>query len=680
MTQGSESTPSDRPPITTTTDTVPRRFERWARDTPDARAVIAGPDSLTYGQLDLRSNQLAHHLLAAGLPAGAVVAVGTDRRPELLVALLAVLKAGGAYTVLDVEQPRTGQRQLAAVEPFALLTHAAHQARLDHGRGLRVVRLGAEAAAIAERPTGPPARSTGGGLTAAYLFTGGAAPRAVAVGHTRLLAALDRWTEVVRPLPADRHLITAGSAVTAFAAGWTRPLCTGGALVVPRNGAWKPDEIRHAVESEQVTVLHTDPAGASRQFLWAPGTGVAAARAATTAVPGARTEDGAGLRALRLVTVTGDRLYVDEQAALQRRLRTGVRLLNVYGPTETAGTGTWFELPQLPGPVDDPARVCLIGTPFPGCRAELRDGQLYLTPPEGGDAVPTGDLARLRDDGLLEFGGRLRDRITLDGRSLDPHQVESVIRAHEGVGSVLVAAVAGFGGARRLVAYVAPPMEDPARPPGAGLPDTDGLREHLAGRLPAEDRPRAVVRLRTLPRNEAGQEDRDALPQPARAPAHTPPRHTGKYASASTGEGSASCAIGCGVLWLGFAARILTDVIWPGATDVTGVPQPWAFLFQVLYVFECVAFGLGVAFLVGGRPRMRALGHGRKLTAAAHLAIVYLLAAWWPQDNFYRLAAKQDWPHQAALVYVFNVPLMIAAAVVAYFATRRRAHLFDFED
>lgn len=168
MTQGSESVRFGK----AATDTVLHHFGQWVRDAPSARAVISGSESLTYGQLDARANQLAHHLLDAGLPAGGLVAIGTDRQAELLVAVLAVLKSGGTYTVLDVDVPRTGQQQLAAAPPFALLTHAAHQARLDDGSGLRVIRLGAEAAAIADRPTGPPPAPSGSGRTAAVLFTG----------------------------------------------------------------------------------------------------------------------------------------------------------------------------------------------------------------------------------------------------------------------------------------------------------------------------------------------------------------------------------------------------------------------------------------------------------------------------------------------------------------------------
>ncbi|WP_405834304.1 AMP-binding protein [Streptomyces sp. NBC_00105] len=684
MTQGSESVRFGK----RTADTVLQRFEQWARDTPGAHALIAGPESLTYGQLDERAGRLAHRLLASGLPPGGLVAIGTALQAELVVALLATLKAGGTYVVVDAETPRTGQGQLAVAEPFVLLTTLAHRAALDNGSGVKVIRLGAEAPAIAgqrgeqpaDRPSGQsadqPSDQTSGqaaalppsqapGRTAALLFTGAAEPRAVPVSHGLLLAAHESWAEVARLTPADRHLIAAGTDVTAFAAGWTGALCSGGALVLPRKSPWKPEDIRAAVGTEHVTVLHTGPATALDLLKGGEGPGTA-------------------FRSLRLLAVSGDRLYLDDQADLQVLLRPGARVLNIYGLAESAGTGTWFELPQLPRPLDDPEELSLLGTPFPGWRAEVRDGQIRLTPPGAGDAIPTGDLGVLREDGLLEFGGRLGDRITLPGgRSVDPHPIESAIRSHEGIGSVIVNGVDSARGPRRLVAYVAPPAGGSTSPVRALLPDIEELRDHLAGKVPREETPRTVIRLRALPRNRAGQEDRAALPLPilpAAAAKGSGGSTSGKYGAAPAGEGLPTSCAGCGGVALGFVALILTNLLWPGSTDLTGVPQPWASLFSILYLFECAAFGIGVVFLFGGRARMRSRGRGRRITAAAHVAVSYLLLAWWPQDNLYRLAAKQDWPRQAALVYTFNVPLMIAGAVVAAYLVAKPADPFDFDE
>lgn len=675
MTQGSESTRSG----SRTIDSVLDRFEHRARDTPEAWALIAGPDSLTYGKLDARANQLAHHLLDAGLPRGGLVALGTARQAELLVALLGVLKAGGHYAVIDVEDSSTGRGQLSRVEPFAVLTHAAHHARLDDGRGLRFIGLGAEASDIAARPADPPARTLD--RAALLSFTGGPQPRPVVVTHATLLGAYEAWAEVARLTPEDRHLITAAPDVTSFATGWTRALCSGGALVLAERGPWTAGAIRRTVETAQVTVVHTDPVGAAQLLL----------RDAEVVTARQRREPDEALRSLRMVTVTGDRLFLDEQAALHGRLQVGARLLNVYGLAETAGTGTWFDLAQLPRPQDEPERHALIGTPFPGYRVDLRDGQIRLTPPGAEDAVPTGDLGELRPDGLLEFGGRRRHRIVLDdGNSFDPHAAEGVIRGHDRVGAVLVGAVPvpGTSGATRLVAYVTPPADDLSEGAGGGLPDVDGLREHLKGKLPPWQAPRTVIRLRALPRSRAGQENRDAVPQPPRlTDPVTAGRRGGKYAAARSGPisgpESVLYAVGCAVPLMVVAGGFLlvpAKVLWPGSTDLAGVPGPWAFLFFVLYLFEGGAFVAGLLFLFFGRRAMLRQGRSPGFTTAAHLAVVYLLAAWWPQDNSYRIAAKTDWPVQAALVYTFNIPLMIAAGVVAAYVTQKPASPFDSDD
>ncbi|MFE4257629.1 AMP-binding protein [Streptomyces sp. NPDC056883] len=678
MTQGSEPfTHSGRH----TGDTVLSRFERWARDTPGAPAVAAGAESLTYGQLDARANQSARHLLDCGLPERAVVAVCSAPRAELVVLLLGILKAGAAYTVIDVENPRTGQRQLAAARPFALLADAADQARLDDGGDLRVIRTGGQhAVATAGLSTDTPDRAPRGD-TAAVLFTGGTDRRAVPLSHERFLAAHEGWARVAGPVPEDRHLITAAPDLTGFAAGWTRALCEGGALVLPEGPRWTPESLRRAVDAERVTVLHTDP-GAATQLLLRDGE---ASLSRTLHRPDE------GLRSLRMVTVAGDRLYLDEQAALLARLRPGARLLNVYGPTEAAGIGARFELPQLAAPLDGAEELSLIGTAFPGCRLDVRDGEIHLTVPGGGEPIPTGDLGVLRPDGLLAFRGRIRDRLTVDGKALDPHPVEAAIRSHEAVGSALLAEVKGAGtgvNARPvLVAFLAPAAENDTWPPGSDLPDSGELRRHLAGRLPGAMMPGAVFRLRRIPRDRAGREQRGALPLP---PGRTGGEHSGggskyggKYAGGDSGPNIAGWAgliffIAVGLVMVAGFTMILTMIFWPGSTNLVGVPNPYATLFFLLYMCECWAFAAGVWFLFAGRSRMRRHGRrGPRITAAAHLAIVYLLAAWWPQDNFYRLAAKQDWPQQAALVYAFNIPLMICAGIVAVYVSRPPLSVFD---
>ncbi|MFD8580878.1 AMP-binding protein [Streptomyces virginiae] len=682
MTQGSESVRSTQG----TTDTVLHHFERWARDTPEAPALISGSKNLLpYGVLDARANRLAHHLLACGLPPGGLVAIGTTQPAEIVVGILAVLKAGGVYAVLDAEAPRTGRRQLAALQPlapFALLTHAPHRAALDTALGLRAIRTDDGAAEIAARPAYAPdltetADGAAAAVGAAVLFTASAEPRPVPVGHALLLAAHSGWTELARPTPQDRHLITARPDVTAFAAGWTRALCTGGGLVLPPGPSWpsgNPQQVRTAVDVRKVTVLHTDPAGIAALVIDGPRPTAADRRT------GPRR-----LRSLRLATVTGDRLHLDELDAVHVRLRPGVRILNVYGLTETAGVGTCFELPQLPAPVSEPERLSLLGTPFAGCQVHLRGGEIHLAPPGGGDAIPTGDVGVSRPDGLLEYAGRIRDRIPLHGGAFDPHPVEAAIRTHPGVGAALVAGV-DKDGQRRLVAYVSPPPGDPAWDASAPLPEIHGLRNHLAGVVLKEVSPTILIRLRALPRNRAGQEDRSALPLPTQPVSERPAVHGSKFGRASATvtdpDGGRTVAAGCLTVVLAFFTLVFTPLVWPGSTDLSLVPYPWAALFFLLYVAESLAFGAGLAFLFTGyrliERRERGRPPGRIRTV--HLAASYLLLAWWPQDNAYRLAAKQDWPLQALLVYAFNIPLMIAGLVLAVHVARKPYSPFDFED
>jgi hypothetical protein len=200
--------------------------------------------------------------------------------------------------------------------------------------------------------------------------------------------------------------------------------------------------------------------------------------------------------------------------------------------------------------------------------------------------------------------------------------------------------------------------------------DVEELRSFLSARLPSHRIPQAVVPMRSLPRTEGGEVDYDGLPLPV---------HRGRAVGGKGGRSYYQDAPESGIAWqmtggtlvIAFFAFVLTDVFWPYSTDLSGVPQPWATFLFGLYLCEWLSFGLGVVFLILGRERMARQGRPPWLTTLAHLAVVWLLAAWWPQDNFYRLAAKSDWPRQTALVYGFNVTLMVAAAVVAaYVATR----------
>ncbi|MGV9314714.1 AMP-binding protein [Streptomyces sp. NPDC003691] len=592
---------------------------------PDRTAVVTDRGGLSYAQLGARAARLARHLTeTAGIGPGDLVAVRTLRTPDVLVAALAVLRAGGAFTVVGPDAPAPE----ALAEARAVVSHRIHSGRLAASPGRPLILLDGDAAAIDAREPldGPPEAAPD--TRAALLFTAGTTtgePGPVPVPHARFTAAFAAWSEVFRLGPGDRVLLTAPPDTAAFTAGWIRALGAGATLVLTRR--------------EPYTVADTDPVTAL----------------ALTGGPGGPPEG------LRLLAVGGERLRLDDHVRLERRLPPGAGLISLYGPAEVAGCGTWFASNQLPGPVPEPERHVFLGRPFTGAGAEVRGGRIWLTPPDGGDAVPTGDLGRREDGGPLEFLGRAADRFRSQGRTIDPYRIEAELATHPSVREVLVDRDRDRADGGRPIAYLVPVL-------GREVPDEAGVRAHLSAALHPAEVPGTVVRLARLPRTRAGRLDRTALVLPApRSPAGTSRAAGGKGGELTRDEAlraGGAFAAGLGLL----LSIVLTEPLWPGSTDLTGVPQPWAGLFVGLYAAEFLAFAAGAGFLVAGRTLMPRGAAPPGLTAAAHLSIVYLLAAWWPQDNFYRLAAKQDWERQAALVYAFNIPLMIAAGTVALWA------------
>ncbi|MFE2912513.1 amino acid adenylation domain-containing protein [Kitasatospora indigofera] len=709
-------------------------FERHARRAPGAEAVRFDDQRLTYGELEARANRLARHLAATGLAPGGLAAVSMGRGPDILVALLAVLKAGGAYLPLEPGSPDPLLRRiLAEAAPAVVLTHESHRVRLADATTGAVVCLDSAAGAIAAHSAEPLPAPAGAGL-ACVVFTSGSTgePKGAMIEHRSLLAACRAWQQVYGLAPEDRILQSATLEFDVFTGDWVRALCSGATLVMARRNFTLDrtagiEELAGLAVAEGVTVLELNLRNARRLH--------AHLRSAAGRP---------GLPGVRLLTVGADKWYLDEQVALQELLGPDVRLLNVYGTAEACVDSAWFDArvhaPAEPDgsgadsggtdPGDDsggadatdggaPRRRSLIGVPFPGTR-------LYVLGPDGRPLPPghgpvpgeiaiggagvgpgylnrpgptaerfraadfdpdgrihlTGDLGRLRPDGLLEFVCRADGFAGGPAHAAAAAETEAVLGAHPGVAECLVAEVETAPGRRALVAYVVASGE------GA---DSWTLAAHLRGRLPLARLPEAVVLLPSLPRTRAGKPDRRALPLPApddhaAGPALPGPRSAKGGRAAGSAGGKAGGRAGAGeppspgAQWLagsclavavGLLATLATLVLFPGSTDVRGIPSPWSGLLRLLHVCECLSFGAGVVVLLAGRPAVRRLGRPRMLTAAAHLSLVWLLAAWWPQDNLYRTSRDGDWPRQVTLVYTFNVTLMLAALVLVRFVTWR---------
>ncbi|QEU88460.1 non-ribosomal peptide synthase/polyketide synthase [Streptomyces viridosporus] len=507
--------------------------EQAAR-TPDAPALVFEDTTLTYAELDARANRLARRLVAEGVRPERTVAVAVPRSPELVVALLAVLKAGAAYLPVDPDYPadRIGHL-LGEAEPALLLTVAA--AGLPEQPDLRTPRLSlddagliAELRALDASPLPDTARPDN---PAYVIYTSGSTgrPKGVPVPHRGIVNRL-LWMQDRYGLRADDRVLQktpSGFDVSVWEFFW--PLITGATLVLARpEGHRDPVYLAELIRAERITTLHFVPS-MLQAFLAEP----AAA--------------GCGA-SLRRVICSGEALTGDQRSRFFDLF--DAELHNLYGPTEASVDVThWTCEPS------EEARAVPIGHPVWNTRVYVLDaalrpvapgvvGELYLAGEQlargylgrpaltaerftacpygdaGGRMYRTGDLVRWGSDGALEYLGRADHQVKLRGFRIELGEIESVLVSHPDVAQAAVLVREDRPGDKRLVAYTVP-ADTPA-------PDTDGgaLRRHLAAALPEYMVPSAFVTLDALPLTPNGKLDRKALPapevqtgEPGRAPA-----------------------------------------------------------------------------------------------------------------------------------------------------------------
>ncbi|MFJ1703881.1 amino acid adenylation domain-containing protein [Kitasatospora sp. NPDC088346] len=682
---------------TTQTETVHGLFEEQVRRAPRAPAAVCGTERLSYGELDARANRLAHRLVELGVGPERPAAVALGRGPELLTAVLAVLKAGGAYVPLEPTGPdRMIRHVLTDADPVVVVTEEVYRVRLTDATDRPVLCLDTAAAELAGLPsTAPDVRARGVDVACVFYTSGSTGdPKGARIEHRNLLHAYRGWQEVYRLSESDRILQTATLEFDVFTADWLRALGTGATLVMARRNytldrTAELRELHELVIGERITVMETNVHLLRRLFEYLQPLGLE-------------------LGSVRLLSVGAEKWYLDEQLRIQRYLGPGVRHINVYGVAEAAVDSTYFDPATLADPPEHAERVSLIGVPFPGNRVHLLDaegepvppgevGEICLSGPGVGRGYlnrpkltadrfyadrrhpevrlyRTGDLGRLRPDGILEFVGR-----DLGPETVAAAEVEAVLRGHPDVRECTVTAVPREPRPGPVLVAYAVPVAGRTLDPWA-------LRSYLAARLPAGSVPEAVVPLFELPLTRAGKLDRAALPVPAAGVGSA-----GSPGSAgSVKAGRAGGAKGAGVWadsapgpasWIAVTAvfallsRLFTEPIWPGSTDVGLVPEPWALVFQLLYLGESIGFGLGVAVLFLGGRMLSRLGRPEGLTLLTRLALVWLLASWWPQDNAYRTTPRHDWAAQGMLAVVFNLALIVSAAVlVRFLAWRAPAH------
>jgi amino acid adenylation domain-containing protein len=500
---------------------VHRLFEAQAARSPDAIAVEAWGLSLSYRELDALANRLAHRLRRLGVGPGARVAIAVERSADLAVGLLGILKAGGAYVPLDPAYPRD---RLSFMLDDARVSALLTQRRLrDLLPSVAVPVIELDRADVPDEPDSSPDADVSPDDPAYVIYTSGStgAPRGVVVTHGGLVNHTLAAAALFELGPDDRVLqfasLSFDIAVEELFPAWSR-----GATVVLRGGdeTLEPARFSRWVEEKKVTVLDLPTA------YWHAWVSDLAAKGET--LP----------RTLRLVVVGGERALPGVYAKWQAIGGERVRWLNTYGPTEATVIATADE----PVPGEEVGQDLPIGRPIANTRVYLLDarrqpvpvgvpGELYIggagvargylgrpgltadrfvadafSGEPGARLFRTGDRARWRADGRIEFLGRFDEQVKVRGHRVEPAEVEAALRAHPGVRAAVVVARTGADGENRLDAYVVPE--------GDGSAPADDLRRFLRERLPRPLIPSTFTTLATLPLTPSGKVDRRSLPPP----------------------------------------------------------------------------------------------------------------------------------------------------------------------
>ncbi|MBW8843399.1 MAG: amino acid adenylation domain-containing protein, partial [Burkholderiales bacterium] len=493
-------------------------FEQQVRLRPEATALVFEQECLSYAALNARANQLAHHLVALGVGPDTRVAICLPRSTEMVVALLATLKAGAAYVPLDPAYP--AQRLAFMLEDCraaVLLSHSDCAQALPASAGVPLLWLDAPHPAWLLAPQHDPLVP---GLTPAHLayviYTSGSTglPKGVMVAHGGLVNYAHAAAQAYALAVSDRALQSSSvSFDIAVDEIFTTLACGATLVLLPAQRLPDIAEFERVIEQHHITVLNLPTAYWHEWVteLEESGTPLAAS--------------------LRLVISGGEAAAALRVKQWHRLAGARARWLNSYGPTETVAGVTF-------GAVGD-AETVHIGRPLPNTRIHILDawgqpcpigvaGELhiagaqlargYLNRPEltaerfvpdpfgapGSRMYRSGDLARWRADGTLDFLGRNDHQVKIRGFRIELGEIEAALQACPGVREAVVLARQD-GDHKRLVAYVVG-EEESASP--------EALRTQLSTRLPEYMLPVAYVLLPALPLTPNGKLDRLALPEP----------------------------------------------------------------------------------------------------------------------------------------------------------------------
>jgi len=514
------------------TETLLSRFERSSRLHAHRIAVSCDGDVLSYAGLNARANQIAHRLRRVGVGPDVLVGLCIERSTDLVVCLLAILKAGGAYLPLDPSNPPQRRTDiLADARPAALLTQSHLLAEMNlQDAGMVVLCVDTDAASFAREPAYDLVSQVDTDQLAYVIYTSGSTgrPKGTPLTHRNVLRLFDA-TQPWFDFGADDVWTLFHSCAFDFSVWelWGALLYGGRLVVVPYEIARSPAQFHKLVIREGVSILNQTPS-VFLQF--------AATDLAEPAQP----------LSLRTVILSGEALNRQALASwFERYGHISPQLVNMYGITETTVFVTYAPLVEdvqqsplsIGHPITDLAVHLLdpAGQSVPvGIAGELHiagDGLArgYLNRPAltaerfvpdpfgtpGGRLYASGDLARRRPDGSLEYLGRIDHQVKLRGFRIEPGEIEDALLTLLGVENAIVVLREDEPGRPQLAAYVT----------GPATPDIATLQKGLRQRLPTYMLPTWITHLEALPLTTNGKVDRNALPAPqATSAAYVAPR------------------------------------------------------------------------------------------------------------------------------------------------------------
>ena len=493
--------------------TLPELFMEQAARTPAATALVFGETSLSYQELDRRSNQLAHKLQSLGVQPNQPVALAIERSADMVVGLLGVLKAGGAYIPLDPAYP--GERiafMLEDSQSKLVLTQESLLDSLPAGDAERLC-LDRDWPQIAEQPETAPGSAATADDLAYIIYTSGSTgrPKGVEIQHRALANFLASLREEPGLNADDRLLAVTTLSFDIAGLELYLPLTVGGCVVLAnRTLAGDGRLLAEAIEKEAVTVMQATPA-TWRLLLEAGWAGKASLR----------------------IFCGGETLPRD---LAEQLIPHCAELWNLYGPTEATIWSTLHRVESGDGPVP-------IGHPIANTEIQILDealkpvtageaGELFiggeglargyfkrpeltaerfldhpLEPGSGKRLYRTGDLARLHPDGTLDHLGRVDFQVKVRGFRIELGEIEANLEQQEAVNQAVVMAREDRPGDKQLVAYFTAKQGQ--------QPTSRDLREALAARLPDYMVPGLFVALDAFPLTPNGKVDRNALPAPS---------------------------------------------------------------------------------------------------------------------------------------------------------------------